>query len=231
MADPPVHRFPGRDGLELVYRETGEGRPLVLLPGFTSTGLHWIHRDPVATLAEHGYRVILPDPRGHGDSARPHDPRSYPPDVLADDGLALINWLRLDDYDLGGYSLGARIVPRMLVRGVGPAHAIVAGQGLDALDRTTSRAGRRRHVLSALTHRGVIEPGSPDEELARWITQSGGDPQALCHVLDTLVATLPSARFTRVPGNHVTALTSPELVAAITAFLARSSSRADLRNE
>lgn len=167
-------------------------------------------------------------------------PRSYPPDVLADDGLALINWLRLDDYDLGGYSLDARIVPRMLVRGVGPAHAIVAGQGLDALDRTTSRAGRHRRVLSALTHRGVIEPGSPDEELARWITQSGGDPQALCHVLDTLVATppaalrevrtptlvvigdqdndhasadtlaatLPSARFTRVPGNHVTALTS-----------------------
>lgn len=110
-------------------------------------------------------------------------PRSYPPDVLADDGLALINWLRLDDYDLGGYSLGARIVPRMLVRGVGPAHAIVAGQGLDALDRTTSRAGRHRRVLSALTHRGVIERGSPDEEL-------------------------PSARFTRVPGNHVTALTS-----------------------
>lgn len=48
---------------------------------------------------------------------------------------------------------------------------------------------------------------------------------------DTLAATLPSARFTRVPGNHVTALSSPELVAAITAFLARSSSRADLRNE
>ena len=58
-------------------------------------------------LAGQGYRVILPDLRGHGDSARPHDPAAYPPDALADDGLALIEQLGLTDYDLGGYSLGA----------------------------------------------------------------------------------------------------------------------------
>ncbi|MGB9281926.1 MAG: alpha/beta hydrolase [Pseudonocardiaceae bacterium] len=60
MADPPVHWFRGRDGLELVYREMGDGRPLVLLHGFTSTALQWIHHGPAATIAEHGYRVILP---------------------------------------------------------------------------------------------------------------------------------------------------------------------------
>ncbi|MFY9808427.1 MAG: alpha/beta fold hydrolase [Pseudonocardiaceae bacterium] len=251
MADPPVHWFRGRDGLELVYREMGDGRPLVLLHGFTSTALQWIHHGPAATIAEHGYRVILPDLRGHGDSPRPHDPVSYPPDVLADDGLALIDWLGLDDYDLGGYSLGGRIVLRMLVRGARPARAIVAGQGLDAINRVTSRSGRYRRVLTALANRDTIEPGSPDEELAQWITQSGGDPRALCHVLDThvatphaalcqvetptlvvigdqdsdhasadaLAATLPNARFTRVPGNHFTALTKPELATAIMAFL------------
>jgi hypothetical protein len=31
MTDPRVHRFAGRDGLELAYRETADGRPLVLL--------------------------------------------------------------------------------------------------------------------------------------------------------------------------------------------------------
>ena len=37
------------------------------------------------------------------------------PDVLARDGLALIAHLGLTDYDLGGYSLGARTTVRMLV--------------------------------------------------------------------------------------------------------------------
>lgn len=253
MADPPVRRFSGRDGLELVYRELGNGRPLVLFHGFTSTGLQWFHHGPAAAIAEHGHRVILPDLRGHGDSARPHDPVSYPPDVLADDGLALIDWLGLDDYDLGGYSLGGRIVLRMLARGARPAHAIVGGQGLDAIDRATSRSGRYRRVLTALANRDTIEPRSPDHELEQWITQSGGDPQALIRVLDThvatpraalcqvatrtlvvigdqdkehasadaLAATLPNARFTRVPGNHFTALTAPELATTIVAFLAR----------
>jgi pimeloyl-ACP methyl ester carboxylesterase len=188
---------------------------------------------------------------------------SYPPDALADDGLALIDRLGLDNYDLGGYSFGARIVLRMLVRGARPARAIVAGQGLDATSRATSRSSRYRRVLTALSHGETLEAGSPDEELARWITRSGGDPRALRHVLDTHVATtdaallqvvtptlvvvgdqdnghasadalaaaLPNARFTRVPGNHFTALTRPELATAIVGFLGRPSSRADAMNE
>jgi len=52
------------------------------------------------------------------ERAQSHDPAAYPPDVLADDGLALVEHLGLGDgdYDLGGYSLGARIVVRMLAR-------------------------------------------------------------------------------------------------------------------
>ena len=80
--------FPGRDGLELVYRSIGEGRPFVLLHGFTSSGLQFLQHGLADALAGRGYRVIAPDLRGHGDSPRPHDPAAYPPDVLADDGLA-----------------------------------------------------------------------------------------------------------------------------------------------
>ncbi|HKS50064.1 MAG TPA: alpha/beta fold hydrolase [Amycolatopsis sp.] len=165
----------------------------MLFHGFTSAGSQWIGHGHAAAIAAHGYRVILPDPRGHGDSARPHDPACYPPDVLAGDGLALVDRLGLDDHDLGGCSLGGRIVLRMLVRGARPARAVVAGQGLDAIDGATNRTGRHRRVLTVLAGGDTIEPGSPDEEMAYWINQPGTDPQALLHVLDTHVATSDAA--------------------------------------
>ena len=130
--DMGAHRFVGRDGVDLACSETGVGRSLILLHGFMGAGSYWLERGRVDVLAQQGIRVVLPDLRGHGGSAKPHDPAAYPPDVLADDGLALVEHLGLGDgdYDLGGYSLGARIVVRMLARGARPRRAIVAGQGL-----------------------------------------------------------------------------------------------------
>ncbi|MEU8177116.1 alpha/beta fold hydrolase [Microbispora hainanensis] len=95
MTDPPLRLFPGRDGMELAYREIGDGRPLVLFHGFAADGLQWLRPGPAAVFARHGYRVILPDLRGHGASARQHEPSAYPPDVLTDDGLAFIDRLGL----------------------------------------------------------------------------------------------------------------------------------------
>ena len=40
---------------------------------------------------------------------------------------------------------------------------------------------------------------------------------------DALAAALPDARFTRVPGDHFTAFTSPEFAKAITTFLGPAS--------
>jgi len=70
MTDLPVHRFQGRDGLELAWRETGEGRPLVMLHGLMAGGAQLIGLDngPVGVIAANGHRVIVPDLRGHGDS-------------------------------------------------------------------------------------------------------------------------------------------------------------------
>ncbi|MFJ9369541.1 alpha/beta fold hydrolase [Nocardia sp. NPDC101769] len=155
---------------------------------------------PAHALAKCGYRVILPDLRGHGASARPHDPAAYPPDILADDGLTLIDHLELHDYDLGGYSLGARIVLRMLVRGARPVRAIVAGQGLAAVSWPAT-GGTNRRVLTALARGETITPGSPDALAAHWITHHGGDPKALLHVLNSLVST-PHTALRQIPTPH-----------------------------
>jgi pimeloyl-ACP methyl ester carboxylesterase len=247
-----AYRFAGRDGVELAYRETGSGRPLILLHGFMGAGSHMLEYGQAGAFAEQGYRVMLPDFRGHGDSAKPHDPAAYPPDVLADDGLALVEHLGLGDgdYDLGGYSLGARIVVRMLVRGAKPGRAIVAGQGLAKVSGPQG-GGANHRVLTALVDGVAIEPDSPDARIAHWISKLGADPRALLYVLDSLVPTpedalrqitiptlvaigdqdersdadelaalLRDARFVRVPGDHGSAFAAPELAAAIAAFLA-----------
>lgn len=249
VSDLPVHRFTAPDGQELAWRELGEGRPLVLVHGYFSTGIvNWVQYGHAARLAAEGYRVVLPDLRGHGESAKPHDPRAWPRDVLADDALALVDHLALDGYDLGGYSLGARTVVRMLVRGASPGRAVVAGMGLSGMTDTEAGTDHYRRVL---TRFGSFAPGDPEFLAQAFLKTVGGDPQALLHVLDTNVDTpeselrevavptlvllgtedhdhgsgpdlawvLPGGTAASVPGSHMGAVARPELGEAIAEWL------------
>ena len=75
--------FLAADGVEIAWREIGQGRPLLLIHGFMSDAdTNWIRYGHAAALANAGYRVIMPDLRAHGLSGRPHDPAHYPSDVL-----------------------------------------------------------------------------------------------------------------------------------------------------
>jgi pimeloyl-ACP methyl ester carboxylesterase len=224
------------DGVRIAYQELGEGRPVVLVHGFMGNGSQWITGGHAAALTAAGFRVIMPDLRGHGESERHCD---YPPDVLADDLLALVAELGLDDYDLGGYSLGGRVTLRALVRGARPRRAIIAGQGI-----TGGGAGNRR-ALAAIARGGELDEEA--SQLASWLSQLDADPQAMLHVLDAqvptsvdearrievptlvvvgdrderrvsaadLAAALPSSQYLLVPGDHWSAFTSPELTAAV----------------
>jgi pimeloyl-ACP methyl ester carboxylesterase len=194
MAALPVHQFRGPAGVDLAWREAGDGgRPVVLLHSLFGNGATLAGTPLAQALVAGGYRVILPDLRGHGDGERPHDPARYPPDVAADDLLALIAHLRLDDYDLAGYSLGGKLVLRLLARGARPAHAVVGAQGLDALDAASSRTDGYRRLLATAASGDAPAPGSPEEAAARWLAQSGADPLAVSHLLGSLVATPPAA--------------------------------------
>src|SRR4051794_23315466 len=126
-----THFFDAPDGVRLAWHELGEGPPVVLLHGlFSNAETNWIRFGHAAAIAAKGFRVVMPDLRAHGQSAAPHAAAAYPPDVLAEDGFALIRHLELTEYDLGGYSLGARTSVRMAIMGAQPRRLVVAGMGL-----------------------------------------------------------------------------------------------------
>ena len=105
-----------------------------------------------------GFRVIMPDLRAHGLSGRPHEPEHYPRGILARDLRELIAHLGLTEFDLGGFSLGARTT----VEGV--------GRGPEAAARDSRRRGarglrhweRRKHFfLDAIELFDRVQRGDP----------------------------------------------------------------------
>jgi len=242
---PPVQTFVAPDGVPLAYRVVGAGRPLLLLHGYVSTATtNWIRYGHAELLASRGFQVVMPDLRGHGDSARPHVASAYPPDVLTSDGLALVAHLGLTEYDLGGYSLGGRTVIRMMVRGATPSRAVVAGVGLDDVVSAADRTDYYRHVLSNL---GTFARGSAEWHVEAFLRTVDGDPLALSLLLNSwvdtplsslrevsvpaavivgdaddrvddaraLAETLPVSTYAVIPGTHMGAVTKPDLGRAI----------------
>ncbi len=196
--DLPVRRFAAHDGTRLAWRELGAGRPVVLLHGlFSNAFTNWVRYGHAATIAAAGFRVVMPDLRGHGDSAAPHDPAAYPPDILADDGFALLGTLGLrdGDYDLGGYSLGGRTTARMLALGAHPRRAVIAGMGLEGLLATGTRGDHFRQVLTGI---GSHPRGSPEWFAEAFLKTTGADPVAMLALLDSFVDT-PRAVLAAIP--------------------------------
>jgi len=245
-----THFFDAPDGVRLAWHELGEGRPVVLLHGlFSNAETNWIKFGHAAAIAAGGFRLIMPDLRAHGRSAAPHEAAAYPPDVLADDGFALLRHLDVTDYDLGGYSLGARTAARMAIKGAAPRRLVIAGMGLRGMLDTQRRSEHFRDVLTGM---GTHKRGSPEWLAEAFLKTTGGDPQALLPLLGSFVDSteaelrgiavptlvlsgaedrdngpaealadlLPDARYVEVPGNHMSAVTKPELGRAIADFLA-----------
>ena len=233
--------FSSLDGVDLAWKEMGRGRPVLLIHGyFSDADTNWIKYGHASLLADAGFHVIMPDLRAHGASGKPHDIASYPKDILADDQFALLSHLGIEDYDLGGYSLGGRTVARMLARGAKPGRAIIAGMGLEGLIKTGNRSEHFKEILDNL---GKHERGSPAWMAKAFLKTTGGDPLALRLILETFVDTdedrlraidLPVAvvcgvddrdngsaaelaslflkgKLFQIPGNHMSAVIKPEL--------------------
>lgn len=102
--------FESEDGVRIAYRVEGEGSPVLLAHGFASTHeVNWVATGWTKALMGAGYRVILPDMRGHGASGKPHDTHAYTLSAMAADLTGLLDHLGEPGADLMGYSMGAMV--------------------------------------------------------------------------------------------------------------------------
>lgn len=237
------------DGTSIAAHVGGAGPMVVLSHGFLAdSARNWVMPGIAAALIDAGRRVVAVDHRGHGESARPTDPAAWPSDVLARDLAAAVAALVEGEFDLVGYSLGARTAVRAMIGGLRPRRAVLGGMGDTGLIDAGARAAQFRAAIedragSTPYHRAVqimIDMGGLDPAcllllLAAFVPTSPAmlaTVAAPCLVVagvddadngsaEALAALLPRARALRVPGDHLTAIPTEEMRAAIVEFVTK----------
>lgn len=245
-----TERFASFDGTELAIRRTGQGRPIVMLHGlFSSADMNWIRWGHAETIAARGYEVLMLDFRVHGESEAPQDDTAYPQNVLVRDVAAMVEHLRLEDYDLGGFSLGARTSLHGVAQGaLTPARLVVGGMGTAGLREWERRVA---HFLRVIDEFDTMDRDDPAWFSRQFLKSQGVDRQAARKLLLTmpdmpledlrrvtmptlvvcgdedcdngsareLADMLPDATYVEVPGTHMSSVTKPDLGEAIAGWL------------
>ena len=250
MTEAKVQYWTASDGIELAFHEVGQGRPVILLHGlFSDANMNWIKFGHAARIASEGFRVIMPDLRAHGLSGKPHEAEHYPKGILARDVRELVSHLGLTDFDLGGFSLGARTTVEGVGEGLKPRRAVLGGVGLEGL-RNWER--RKAFFLETIALFDKVQRGDPHWLSIQFMKSQKVDLIAARHLLESfedafvewlqafvmptlvvcgsedddngsaeeLANVLPNAAFREVPGTHMSSVTKPEFGEAIARFLA-----------
>ncbi len=251
MTEANVRFWTTSDGVRLAYHEVGQGRPVILLHGlFSDAVVNWIKFGHARRIAAAGFRVIMPDLRAHGLSDSPHGAEFYPQGVLSRDVRELIASLSLKEFDLGGFSLGARTTVEAVGEGVRPRKSVLGGAGLEGLQNWKRR---KTFFLEAIAMSDKVQRGRPAPSLAiQFMKSQKVDRVAAALLLDSfedafmswldaftmptlvvcgsededngsaeeLANALPDAVFEEVPGTHMSSVTRPQFGEAIAKFLA-----------
>lgn len=250
MSVAQIHYWTASDDVQLAYRELGQGRAVVLLHGlFSDSNINWLKFGHADRIAARGFRVIMPDLRAHGLSDKPHGAEHYPRGILARDVRELVALLGLTEFDLGGFSLGARTTVEAVGEGMRPRRAVLGGLGLEGL-RNWKR--RKTFFLHAIGLFDKVQRGDPhwlsiqfmksqkidrvaaalllesfEDAFVEWLQAFTMPTLVICGSEDDdngsakeLANVLPNAVFTEVPGTHMSSVTKPHFGQAIANFLA-----------
>ncbi|MFD2936923.1 alpha/beta fold hydrolase [Spirosoma flavum] len=243
----PETLFTSFDGTKIHYDVLGEGKPVVLLHGFISNSESW-KRTPVRqALADAGFKVVMLDLRGNGQSDKPHTAEAYRDNAELKDVMALMKHLGLTNYDVVGYSRGAILTAKLLTMDKQVHRAVMGGISVDFSDPNWFR---RKNFHEALT-----KPGSHPElqSAIDYAKKSGADTVVLARLQEfqpvtsraelgkikipvlvvngdkdkdngdpqTLVDAIPGSHLVIVPGDHGGAMRTPEFAKAVVSFLTK----------
>lgn len=226
-------------GLRMWHEVAGEGDPLVLLHGAFLGAPSWSKQVPAMVGA--GYRVHVPERRGHAHSPDVDGPLSY--SVMADDMVAYLEQEVGAPAHLVGWSDGAvvallvarrrpELVARMVLIGqYYNSSGKVAGSGLMTFLRSAEAVRFLRRAYDPVSPDGAdhfpvvhdkmlrmiaAEPEIALDTLAgvtvpTLVLQGDRDEVTVEHSL-AVAAALPEARLAVLPGTHALPLEDPELV-------------------
>ncbi|WP_405397389.1 alpha/beta fold hydrolase [Maribacter sp. Asnod2-G09] len=124
-------KFESFDGTEIAYTDEGSGEAILLLHGFINSRQSWDKTALKKDLLNAGYRVIIPDLRGNGDSDKPQTEEAYQDNAEVKDVLLLMNHLNIEKYKAVGYSRGSIVLAKLLTEDDSIEKAVLGGMGID----------------------------------------------------------------------------------------------------
>jgi pimeloyl-ACP methyl ester carboxylesterase len=219
------HKYFDSAGVQIRYAERGTGEPVVLVHSYTSDlEDQWVKPGTFGELSRH-YRTIAFDVRGHGQSAKPHDPQAYGPE-MARDVARLLDHLAIPKAHIVGYSMGAHIVAQLLVLnperfltavlgGACGRHSWTADDELRAeIEAAEMEQGRLTSQILRLWPGDQPTPGAAELEALSQKFLVGGDCRALAAIRRSnkdQVITLAQLAAVQVPVLGVVAGADPYL--------------------
>jgi len=133
------------DGLILAYDDFGPrdaAHTVVLVHGFSSNRYeNWKRVGWYDAIERKGLRGLAFDNRGHGESAKPHDPVFYNRTAMARDVFALMDHAGVERAHLVGFSMGSHISLTAALEDSGRIdHLVVGGVGVKIFEPRADNA-------------------------------------------------------------------------------------------
>ena len=204
MRDYRDHRYRSADDrLDLYARDypgaSDDAPVLLMMHGLTRNSADF---EPLVAGLDAGYRIIVPDQRGRGDSDHDPDPANYRPDIYAADMFALLDGLDIESAGLIGTSMGGLMAmimsamqghrfPVIVLNDIGPT---IEQTGLDRIANYVGSAGPvSTWEDAAMRTAGVNGEAFPDYSEEDWMAfarrtyREDGDGN-IGHAYDPMIA-------------------------------------------
>ncbi len=235
------------DGTKIAYADEGIGEIVLLIHGFIVDGdVNWGKSELKKQLLNQGYRVIIPDLRGNGNSDKPQNEDAYKNNAETKDLMALIDHLDIENYMAVGYSRGSIVLANLLTKDERITKAVFGGMGIGFTNPNWNRRIDFGNVFSGRTAPnemtrgavnyaknanadfkilGYLQDYQPETSIAE-LNNISIETLIICGDEDLdngnpkeLQKQIPKSKLSLVPGTHMSTFNSKGFAESIIDFL------------